>query len=118
MGEFYWSTTADFTAVDRTTWGLTGGTYFYLPTLSSTGYTTTADYTFADQDLWFSKIASATSTTDFKAVAEAPEDFDILPTDVQILPIEVQVDNESWSDVEGQNRVSSNSWTIISEETS
>jgi len=115
---FYWSTTADFTAVDRTVWGLTGGTYFYLPSASSTDWNTTADYLFADQDLWFSKIASATNTTDFKAVAEAPEDFDILPTDVQIMPIEVQVDNESWTDVEGQNRVSSQGWTIVSDETS
>ena len=76
----------------------------------ATDWTTTADYSFSDQDLWFSKIKSADDTTDFKAVAEAPEDFDILPTDVAILPVQVQVDNESWTPVAGQN-VQQTSWT-------
>lgn len=76
----------------------------------ATDWSTTADYSFSDQDLWFSKIKSADNTTDFKAVAEAPEDFDILPTDVDILPMEVQVDNESWSSVSAQN-TTAGPWT-------
>ena len=76
----------------------------------ATDWSTTADYSFSDQDLWFSKIKSADNTTDFKAVAEAPEDFDILPTDVDILPMQVQVDNESWAPVSGQN-LQQTSWT-------
>ena len=76
----------------------------------ATDWSTTADYSFSDQDLWFSKIKSADNTTDFKAVAEAPEDFDILPTDVDILPMQVQVDNESWAPVSGQN-YNQSSWT-------
>lgn len=76
----------------------------------ATDWSTTADYSFSDQDLWFSKITSASNTTDFKAVAEAPEDLDILPTDFDILPTEVQVDNESWSAVTAQNALPG-SWT-------
>lgn len=116
MGVFYWSTTPDYSAANQNAWGLTGGTYFYLPAIPSTDWSTTADYTFAQQDLWFSKIASASNTTDFKAVAEAPEDFDILPTDVAILPTQVQVDNEDWSDVAGQNRAPGAGWVLVNDD--
>lgn len=76
----------------------------------ATDWVTTADYSFSDQDLWFSKIKSADNTTDFKAVAEAPENLHLLPTDFDILPDEVQVDNESWTAASGQN-ASPGSWT-------
>jgi len=75
-----------------------------------TDWTTTPDYSFSDQDLWFAKIKSADNETDFKAVAEAPEDFDILPTDVDILPMQVQVDNESWTPAPSQN-TTPGAWT-------
>ena len=85
----------------------------------ATDWTTTADYSFAEQDLWFAKIASADNTTDFKAVAEAPEDFDILPTDVDILPMQVQVDNESWVHVELPGRApGGGGWIVRQDENS
>lgn len=76
----------------------------------ATDWATTADFSFSDRDLWTSKIASADNTTDFKAVAEAPEDLHLLPTDFDILPMEVQVDNESWTPVTAQN-TAVGSWT-------
>jgi len=85
----------------------------------ATDWSTTPDYSFADQDLWFSKIRSADDTTDFKAVAEAPEDFDILPTDVAIMPVQVQVDNESWALVELPGRApGGGGWIIRQDENS
>lgn len=117
MGAFYWSTTADYSATNRTAWGLTGGTFFYLPSIPSTDWDTTPDYTFEQQDLWFSKLSGrACDPYDFKGVAEAPEDYDILPTSVDITPPETQVDNESWEDVEGQNQRPGEGWTLITDE--
>lgn len=113
MGEFYWSTTPDYSGGDSLQWGLTGGTYFYLPSTLGT-WSTTADYTFAQSDLWFSKVSStACDPNDFKGVAEAPEDYDLLPTQIDILPPETQVDNESWENVENQNNSAGSGWTLV-----
>lgn len=112
-----WSTTADFSADDRASWGLTGGTYFYLPSIPSADWDTTPDYTFAQQDLWFAKLSGRECDPhDFKGVAEAPEDYHILPTSVDITPSETQVDNESWTDVSGQNQSAGDGWTLITDE--
>lgn len=114
MGAFYWASVAIAEAVDKS-WGLVGGTYFYLPSFSSaTAWDTTADYTFAQSDLWFSKVSSTAGfTTDFKGVAEAPEDLDLLPSQIDIAPTAVQVDNENWTSVVNQNIESDPGWTII-----
>ena len=117
MGAFYWSTTADYSATNRNAWGLTGGTFFYLPASPSTDWDTTADYTHAQQDLWFAKQSgTASDPYDFKGVAEAPEDYELLPTDIDITPPETQVDNESWTDVEGQNETAGAGWTLLTDE--
>lgn len=117
MAVFYWTTTAEFTASQSAAWALTGGSYFYLPSPASTGWSTTAEYTFVDRDLWFAKRSGvAEDPNDFKGVAEAPEDYDILPTDIDILPPETQADNEDWTDVEGQNRAAGSGWTIVSDD--
>lgn len=76
-----------------------------------TEWSTTPDFTFTEQDLWFSKIASADSTVDFKHVAEAPEDFDILPSDVDVIPEVVQSDNEDWTMVSAGGVVPSDNTT-------
>jgi hypothetical protein len=115
VGAFYWASVAIAEAVDKA-WGLVGGTYFYLPPLSSaTAWDTTADYTFNQSDLWFSKVSgTACDPHDFKGVAEAPEDYDLLPSQIDILPPETQVDNEDWTSVVNQNIEADPGWTIVS----
>lgn len=64
-----------------------------------TDWSTTADFSFSEQDLWSSKIISIDSTADFKVVAEAPEDLDLTPEQFDITPEEIQADNDDWTDV-------------------
>lgn len=78
----------------------------------ATSWTTTPDFSFSDEDLWKSKITSASATTDFKVVAEAPEDLDLNPEDFEISPEEIQVDNESWVSIE-LVRADAPGWTLI-----
>lgn len=84
--------------------------------MGASDWTTFAEYTFTEQDLWTSKIASASSKVDFKHVAEAPENLDILPEDFDVLPEEVQSDNEDWSAVTGQNVATGDGWTLVTDE--
>jgi hypothetical protein len=76
-------------------------------------WTTVADFTFAQEDLWKAKTVSATDEGDFKTVAEAPEDLTLNPEDFDITPEEIQVDNESWVSVE-LVRADHPGWTTVS----
>lgn len=64
----------------------------------ATTWSTTADYSFAQQDLWKAKQSgTAEDEHDFKGVAEAPENMMLDPEDYDIFPEEIQVDNVSWT---------------------
>ena len=79
----------------------------------ATSWSTTADFSFAEQDLWKAKQSgNAEDPYDFKGVAEAPENMLLDPDDYDIAPEEIQVDNESWTAVSGQNVLPQN-WTLV-----
>lgn len=78
----------------------------------ATTWSTTADYSFSQQDLWKSKVSGREEDSlDFKGVAEAPEDLMLDPEDFDIMPEEVQVDNEEWTLATGQNN-ETGAWTL------
>jgi hypothetical protein len=77
-------------------------------------WTTVADFTFAQEDLWKAKIVSSTDEGDFKTVAEAPEDMLLNPEDYDITPEEIQVDNESWVLVTLTAANAPSTWTTVS----
>jgi len=83
----------------------------------ATSWSTTADYSFAQQDLWKSKQSgNAEDAHDFKGVAEAPENMMLDPEDYDIFPEEIQVDNESWVAVVVPKEHST-SWFLVNTET-
>jgi hypothetical protein len=64
-----------------------------------TDWSTTADYSFSEQDLWASKITSISDTADFKVVAETPSELDLTPEQFDITPEQIQSDNDAWAPV-------------------
>lgn len=77
---------------------------------------TTADFTFAEQDLWKSKNQGATSNTDFKIASEAPEDIHLTFEELDITPQEIQGDNfyvefSQWTQVDQSVAVGTGGWT-------
>ena len=79
----------------------------------ATSWSTTADYTFTQQDLWKAKQSgNEEDPYDFKGVAEAPENMLLDPEDYDIAPEEIQVDNESWTAASGQNN-ERGAWTVV-----
>jgi hypothetical protein len=83
----------------------------------ATDWSTTADYSFSQQDLWKAKQSgTAEDEHDFKGVAEAPENMMLDPEDYDIFPEEIQVDNESWTSV-SVAKEHSTSWSLVNTET-
>ena len=83
----------------------------------ATTWSTTADYSFSQQDLWKAKQSgTAEDAHDFKGVAEAPENMLLDPEDYDISPEDIQVDNESWTSVSIATQPSS-SWVLQNTET-
>ena len=79
----------------------------------ATTWSTTADYSFSQQDLWKAKVSGrAEDLADFKVVAEAPENMLLDPEDYDIVPEEIQADNEDWHTVSGQNVEPGDGWTL------
>lgn len=79
----------------------------------ATDWTTQADLTFSDQDLWKAKVSGqACDPFDFKGVAEAPENMLLDPEDYDIFPEQIQVDNESWVTVT-LTQANAPSWTTV-----
>lgn len=82
-----------------------------------TSWSTTAAFTFTDQDVWKAKVSgNADDAHDFKGVAEAPENLHLNPEDFDIAPEEIQVDNESWVNVTTPN-LASTAWVLQNTET-
>ena len=83
----------------------------------ATTWSTTADYSFSQQDLWKSKQSGiAEDAHDFKGVAEAPENMMLDPEDYDIFPEEIQADNESWT-ATSLYPAATQGWTTVSSET-
>ena len=80
----------------------------------ATDWSTTADYSFAQQDLWKAKQSGTEEDPhDFKGVAEAPENMLLDPEDYDIFPEEIQVDNESWVSAD-LYPAATQGWTTVS----
>lgn len=84
----------------------------------STDWSTSADYTSREQQLWSSKITSSTSTTDFKISAEAPEDIHLTFEELDILPEQIQGENfyqgwSTWTRIDSDSAVGLGGWATV-----